>query len=387
VCITDYHLIELAHRLHSDLSPLGVAIALRSGDGAITCRAAAGEVAPPPGTVLAEGEGVTWACISTGAEIICADVEHDERVNAALCRALGVGSLLLVPIQRDGECIGLVEAMFSDALYAEGPALQALREAAAGISEFSDGSAASASSFATENPAEEKEFVAESTPSEAPVVELRLATAPQRRRVVPLIAVGVMAIVALLGALMLTRATSEDPAAPSSKAAPAASSSTSQPASSAGGASTSSPSPQADFASQPVTQIREAAAGGNADAQYELASRLESAPFGDRVEACAWYVVASLGGSASADAAFRRLGPQLSDAQIARVRLRVGDLYAEGKALPRDPVQAYRWFYLADTAGNTDARSRMAQLSSSMTSEQVAAATADAQKWLARHRP
>lgn len=370
ISISDYPLIELVHGLQEELRAVGVAIALRD-DEVVICRAAAGDAAPPAGTELPAGEGITWQCLSSGAEVVCRDIEQDSRVNRALCRELGIEALLLVPVRHGEMCAGLVEAMFRDSNDCSDGALASLRQAAERVAKLAE------QSSATRNQAKlGTEGSAEAGVIEFPV-PLTLSAGSTPRHFVPFIVIGSLLMVALLGVLMLTRATWAGPSVSSPAADAASSSATAETSPSA------LPAPLSTSA-QPLAAVRDAAASGNSDAQRELAQRLEST---DRVEASTWYLVAALAGNANADAAFRRLTPQLSDAQIARVRLRVGDLYSEGKALPRDLVQAYRWFYLSAAAGHPDARTRMAELESRMTPAAINTATSGAQKWLARHRP
>ncbi len=76
------------------------------------CRAAAGHAAPQVGTQVARGGGITGTCIATGVETRCTDTDFDARVNAAVCRELGIRSLLSVPLQCNNKVVGVIIATF-----------------------------------------------------------------------------------------------------------------------------------------------------------------------------------------------------------------------------------------------------------------------------------
>src|SRR5580698_1071498 len=84
------------------------AIAL-TRDGEIICRAASGDSAPDLGTRLSSDTGLSAACVQTGNWQRCDDSESDPRVDAELCRRLGVRSMLLVPVLDEGRFLGVLE--------------------------------------------------------------------------------------------------------------------------------------------------------------------------------------------------------------------------------------------------------------------------------------
>lgn len=87
----------------------GAAIALADGDR-IVCRASAGEIAPPPGTLLNPESGFSGACFRTGQIIRCDDAEQDSRVDVEVCRRLGTRSMVAVPLCEQHRVVGLIEA-------------------------------------------------------------------------------------------------------------------------------------------------------------------------------------------------------------------------------------------------------------------------------------
>jgi TPR repeat protein len=126
---------------------------------------------------------------------------------------------------------------------------------------------------------------------------------------------------------------------------------------------------------------------GNGDAQYELGNAYadgRGVPR-DPVNAYACYVLASANGNSAGDEALKFLTPKLSDAQIAQVRLTVGDMYEQGRGTPVDYVAAYTWFTLAQSAGSADGQGARQALASKMTRQQLDAANRRASEWLRRH--
>src|SRR5258706_6974767 len=68
-------------------------------DGAMVCRARSGGPAPPLGAQLSAVSGISGECLRTGKMQHCADTENDPLVDADVCRALGVRSIAVLPIQ------------------------------------------------------------------------------------------------------------------------------------------------------------------------------------------------------------------------------------------------------------------------------------------------
>jgi hypothetical protein len=136
-----------------------------------------------------------------------------------------------------------------------------------------------------------------------------------------------------------------------------------------------------------VSWLQEAARRGNGDAQYELGNTYadgRGVPR-DPVNAYACYVLAGANGNSASDEALRFLTPKLSDAQIAQVRLTVGDMYEQGRGTPVDYVAAYTWFTLAQSAGSADGQRARQSLASKMSRQQLDAANRRASEWLRRH--
>lgn len=95
----------------------GTALALPQGDEMV-CRASAGSCAPAVGARLQVRSGLTGESIARRQLLRCDNAEADPRVNLEACRALGIASIVVLPLlRRSGEVRGLFE-LFSDHPYA-----------------------------------------------------------------------------------------------------------------------------------------------------------------------------------------------------------------------------------------------------------------------------
>jgi putative methionine-R-sulfoxide reductase with GAF domain len=95
----------------------GTALALAQGNEMV-CRASAGASAPAVGARLQVQSGLTGESVARRQLLRCDNAETDPRVNLEACRALGIASIVVLPLQRrNGEVSGLFE-LFSDHPYA-----------------------------------------------------------------------------------------------------------------------------------------------------------------------------------------------------------------------------------------------------------------------------
>jgi TPR repeat protein len=100
----------IAERAQTLVHASGAAIALAAEDPAfMVCDASSGPDAPPVGARLQVGEGFSGECIKTGTLLRCDDTEIDSRVDRDICRALGLRSILAVPVRAAEKSIGLLE--------------------------------------------------------------------------------------------------------------------------------------------------------------------------------------------------------------------------------------------------------------------------------------
>ena len=104
----DLALNDVIKRACSATSANAGAIAL-ADKGEMVCRATTGENAPDLGVRLDTSHGLSGACVRMKEWQRCNDTESDARVNAAVCRHLGVRSILVVPVLNGDELIGVME--------------------------------------------------------------------------------------------------------------------------------------------------------------------------------------------------------------------------------------------------------------------------------------
>ena len=106
----------LAERARYITGSSGAAIALFE-DGEMICRASAGPSAPELGAEVQVKSGLTGESVRTRQVLRCDDAEADSRVNRESCRALGIKSVMVVPLFREQEVIGVFE-LLADRPYA-----------------------------------------------------------------------------------------------------------------------------------------------------------------------------------------------------------------------------------------------------------------------------
>jgi len=90
----------------------GGAIALRRGQqNDMVCRASIGSNAPQLGALLSTEYGLSGECVRTRQPLRCDDAERDPRVNRDVCRELGIASVVVMPIVRDDQVLGVFELL------------------------------------------------------------------------------------------------------------------------------------------------------------------------------------------------------------------------------------------------------------------------------------
>lgn len=94
-------------------SASGAAIALREANSReFYCRGSSGPSAPDVGAAVHVEGTFTGTCIESGEELLCDDAETDTRVDKAAARALGIRSMLMIPITEQVNVVGVL-AVFS----------------------------------------------------------------------------------------------------------------------------------------------------------------------------------------------------------------------------------------------------------------------------------
>lgn len=366
---SDHELEALAVAARQETGAAGVAIALET-DGTVVCRARAGEMAPALGAQA--GTGISLEALRSGEVQRCPDTTSDPRVNVEVCRQLGIGAMVVVPVLRDGWSVGVVSAFWEKAGAFGDDAVRALQTVAAALSGEIPGhpQAESPATGAT------RVFTAEEPPVES-----------WMRRAVPALMVAA-ALVLVAFALLLYRANSYRAAVKTPEQAPEIN---------AGEQGPSPPPPPPTRTTPPSTpaapasfidSLRASAEAGDIKAQLALAHAYEQGKEveADPVRACAWFIVAASNGSREANAPLRELTSRLSPAQIAATRYELGQMYAGGRGVKPDRVTAYMWFILAGEGGNRRATLGMDILRRFMTPDEIQTANQRASDWLAKHR-
>jgi putative methionine-R-sulfoxide reductase with GAF domain len=100
----------LAERAQYITGASGAAIALLE-DSEMICRASAGPSAPQRGAEVQMKSGLTGESVRTRQVLRCDDAETDSRVNRESCRALGIKSVMVLPLLREQEVIGVFELL------------------------------------------------------------------------------------------------------------------------------------------------------------------------------------------------------------------------------------------------------------------------------------
>jgi TonB family protein len=104
----DIVLNEIADQACLATGATGAAIVLR-GESEMVCRASSGDTAPALGARFDIASGLSGMCIETSHVQRCDDVQTDVRVDTEACRRLGVRSVMVLPLLRKSEVIGLFE--------------------------------------------------------------------------------------------------------------------------------------------------------------------------------------------------------------------------------------------------------------------------------------
>ena len=107
----------------------GTALGLET-HGIIVCRARSGQTAPPIGAPISAESGISGECLRTVSVLVCHDAMSDPRVDAEVCRSLGIRSVAAVPVRGPMRMAGILEAFSARPNAFDGDALTALRDLA-----------------------------------------------------------------------------------------------------------------------------------------------------------------------------------------------------------------------------------------------------------------
>jgi hypothetical protein len=352
----------IAERALTFTRATGAAVALSEGD-AMICVASAGSDAPPLGSRLQASSGFSAECIRTGRSLRCDDSETDDRVDRGGCRALGIRSIVAVPIRFRGKVAGLLE-VFSSQPYAFnandiGVLQQLTGNIASALGHGAEIAAPPAERQKTPPPktrpprVEDRPVVAETPPVTKAVV--KTSAHPVHR--VLLVAAFSTFIFVLLWAIapwISGQIRSERASAQGQRPQPSVAKAATLPA---------------DANINDLAGLRKLAERGDPAAEFALGARYAT---GEEVnqdygEAVRWF-------SQAADR-----GHILAQATL-------GAYYWAGRGVPPDLTKAYFWSVLAQAGGDQASKYRVAVLASRMTRSQVLAAQQQANDWLRNHQ-
>lgn len=373
----------------------GAAIALAEG-AAIVCRATAGEIAPPLGTKLDEASGISGACLRSGRWLRCDDPRVDPHADRESCQALGINSILAVPVGERGGVLGLME-VFSRSPYAfKEPHCAALQELAKTLASALRPEPVAAPPAAAASPAPEikEPAVAEekggepaagltnpqpppsATPAAPinipPVAALDSASSSPEKRLASgsgerLALLGLVAALALLG-LWFALGRGPGAAKDVSAAEMPATTKPSTPAIPAQRNSEVTAELSPPVPADSLRQLRRRAEGDDAEAQFELGAKYASGEdvAQDYSEAVKWFTRAANGGQVLAAAT-------------------LGAYYWAGRGVPKDDVSAYMWSAIARQGGDEASKYRLSILRARMSLGEIAEAEGRAAAWQRAH--
>jgi putative methionine-R-sulfoxide reductase with GAF domain len=366
----------VAERAQTLVRASGAAIALAEDDpDFLVCRASSGPDSPPVGARLQVGSGFSGECVKTGTLLRCDDTEIDSRVDHESCRALGIRSMLALPLRVGEKSIGILEVFsgqanrFSDAdervLQRLAQSILAAVNRTVRVEDLpplqpppveprfapTPGSVL----FASVSEPEDKVEIAEEKDSSG-------VSLPRSHLVLLICAAAAIAMVLGYNLAPLIQTKLEQRARTPLPTVLASS----QP-------------PKSD-AAQPTTPAMEAASfelmrqmaqDGDPVAEYALGLRYfqgdeKNGLPRDEKQAFRWFSRAAENGSLAAQA-------------------KLGFLYWGGRGVPKDLNQAYFWTVLARARGDQENKDLAAVLASGMTSSQTAAIEQQADLWLQQH--
>ena len=356
----------LAARAQTLVHASGAAIALVDKDPTfLVCRASSGPDAPPIGARLQSGSGFSGECVKTGTPLRCNDAETDTRVDRENCRALGIRSMLAVPVRAVEKSIGILEVFSAEAnAFSESDSgvlhrlgetvLTAVNRAARAESLPELKSSAPAQPF-TPRPGSVLFASQPEQKPETPSTEEKSSGGISLPR--SLLILLVAAAATIFGVLGYTSA----PLIQKKLQAHGASHLQSVLA--------SSPSPTASASSSVDTanleQLTQMAEKGDGTAQNLLGLRYISGEgvTQDEREAVRWFTKAAQQGNVSAQS-------------------KLGSIYFRGRDIPQNLNQAYFWMVLARANGDENSKVLAPLVAARLTRAQVTSIELEASHWL-----
>ena len=376
----------IAERGQSLVDASGAAIALADADAnSMICCASSGSDAPPIGARLQIGSGFSGECVKRSQPLRCDDSETDTRVDRNSCRALGIRSLLAVPVRVGENAVGLIE-IFAPHPHAFSDADSAVLQRLADVVIEAAHRAARVENLPFLKPVEKKApiyqtgnvlFTApdkkEETTSESSAEKNASGITLPRSHLILLVCAAATIMFALGWALapwiqsegapwILTKlhSRSQDhlPTVLASSESP-------QPA---------NPQPLSPSATSieatSFEQVLEVAQKGDVAAQNALGLRYATGQGVklNEVEAVHWFTRAAEQGYVPAQA-------------------KLGSLYYSGRGVPQDVNRAYFWMVVARMSGDEASTTLGTLVRARLTRSQATAIEADAVRWVQTHHP
>jgi hypothetical protein len=378
----DASLRLIAVRSQALVRATGAAIALAATDPAImVCRASAGPDAPPVGAELHVGSGFSGECVRTGKSLHCDDTETDTRVNKESCRALGIRSMIAVPVRSRDKVLGIIEAFSSQPGGLHGTDISVLQRLAETILTAINIAAreqhsrpviapptpvfSSAGSilFASHDKQAENQDEKERWSAE----DRNFGGVRLPRAHLTLLIIAAATIALALGFILAPWIQEKMQGHVQSRYQTVLASSRALAPAQPSPAPALKPKSVSDAAT--LEQLRQLADRGDPSAEYALGARYA---FGDGVrqnysEAVPWFFRAA------------EQGHVISQATL-------GAYYMAGRGLSVDLSKAYFWAYLARVGGDTGSKLRVEMLSSQIPRSDILVLEQRANEWLQQHR-
>jgi TPR repeat protein len=376
----------IAERGQSLVDASGAAIALADADAnSMICCASSGSDAPPIGARLQIGTGFSGECVKRSQPLRCDDSETDTRVDRNSCRALGIRSLLAVPVRVGENAVGLIE-IFAPHPHAFSDADSAVLQRLADVVIEAAHRAARVENLPFLKPVEKKApiyqtgnvlFAApdkkEETTSESSAEKNASGITLPRSHLILLVCAAATIMFALGWALapwiqsegapwiltkLHSRAQDHLPTVLASSESP-------QPAN----PQPLSPSTTSIEATS-FEQVLEVAHKGDVAAQNALGLRYATGQGVklNEVEAVRWFTRAAEQGYVPAQA-------------------KLGSLYYSGRGVPQDMNRAYFWMVVARMSGDEASNTLGTLVRARLTRSQATAIEADAVRWVQTHYP
>lgn len=101
---------EIAVRTQALTASSGAVVELREGDEMVY-RAVSGDAAAHLGVRVPVATSLSGRAVLTQEAQVCDDTECDSRVDHAMCRRMGIRSMVIVPLPAGNECVGVLKVL------------------------------------------------------------------------------------------------------------------------------------------------------------------------------------------------------------------------------------------------------------------------------------